>query len=372
VSSLRGAGHRATPTVALPETAEGFRRQAREFLATYRAAPPERRQAVAARAGYVVPHWPAPYGRGADAVEQLVIEEELAELPRQSLGLGEWVLPTILQYGTDEQRERWMWRSLDGELRWCQLFSEPGAGSDAAAVSTRAVPVAGGWRLTGQKVWTSEAHICQWGLATVRTDPDAPKHRGITAMAVDVHAPGVEVRPLTEITGESLFNEVFLDDVFVPDSDVIGAVNDGWRVARATLANERLSIGSNPITVTADALLELRAAGLPATTSHDVAVGGLLSEAYALQCLNAQQLFRALSGAEPGVEGNIAKLVGAEHAQHIVNLGMRINRGAAVGNDPRWVHDYLFARCLTIAGGTSEVVRTQIAERILDLPRAAD
>ncbi|HEX3899766.1 MAG TPA: acyl-CoA dehydrogenase [Mycobacteriales bacterium] len=364
------AGVRRSPSVDLPPEAEGFRGEARLFLETWRAAVPEQRQPLAARAGYLVPHWPQPYGRGAGAVEQLVLEEELSELPRQSLGLGEWVLPTILQHGTQEQRDRYLWPSLEGTLRWCQLFSEPGAGSDAAAVATRAHRVEGGWVVNGQKVWTSEAHMCQMGLATVRTDPKATTHAGITAMAIDLSAAGVDVRPLTEITGETLFNEVFLDEVFVPDGDVIGALGGGWKVALSTLANERLSIGANPVTLEAEALLALLSRHACVDDGILREIGGLLAEAQALKALNLRQLERVMSDGPPGVEGNIAKLLAGEHAQRVVNLGARIAGAALVtGAEPEWAHDYLFARCLTIAGGTSEVVRTQIAERILGLPR---
>ena len=371
VQELRAAGTVRRASVDLPQAeAEGHRADARAFLAAWRAAPEADRQQLAARAGYVVPHWPRPYGRGGDPVEQVVIDEELGELPRQSLGLGEWVLPTILQHGTDEQRDRYLWPSLEGQLRWCQLFSESGAGSDAAAVSTRARRTDGGWLVTGQKVWTSDARNCQRGLATVRTNTEAPKHRGITAMVIDMHAKGVEVRPLTEITGEALFNEVFLDDVFVPDSDVVGAVDGGWRVARATLANERLSIGGNPVTVEAHELLPLAQRYGADDTGTRRDVGRLLSEAQGLHALNLQQVERALSGAEPGVEGGVAKLVGGEHAQRVVDLGLRIAGPAAVlGLEPTWSRDFLFTRCLTIAGGTSEVVRNQLAEAVLGLPR---
>ncbi|MCW2620648.1 MAG: acyl-CoA dehydrogenase domain protein [Frankiales bacterium] len=370
VFDLRRAGQARSTAVDLPPEAEDYRTQAQAFLATYRATAPEQRQAVTARAGYLVPHWPAPYGRAAGPVEQLVLDEELSELPKQTLGLGEWVVPTILQYGTDEQKDRLLWPSLEGQLRWCQLFSEPGAGSDAAAVTTRARRTDGGWLVTGQKVWTSDAHNCQRGLATVRTDPTAAKHAGISALVIDMSAQGVEVRPLREITGEAMFNEVFFDDVFVADADVIGPVGGGWKVARATLANERLSIGGNPVTLPAAALLEL----LARHEAYDDGVlreaGVLLSESQVLNALNLQQIDRALSGAEPGPEGNIAKIVIGEHSQRIVNLGMRIAGLAGVlGEEPSWAHDYLFTRCLTIAGGTSEVVRTQIAERLLGLPR---
>jgi alkylation response protein AidB-like acyl-CoA dehydrogenase len=303
-------------------------------------------------------------------VEQLVIEEELSATERPGLGLGEWILPTLLQHGSAEQQDRLLWSSLEGRLRWCQLFSEPGAGSDAAAISTRARWTDGGWLISGQKVWTSDARNCHRGLATVRTDPDASKHRGITAMIIDLHAPGVEVRPLTDITGEALFNEVFFDDVFVPDVDVVGEVNDGWRVARAALGNERISIGAGSVTMQADSLLGLLDRHRPDDVGSAREVGALLVEAHALQMLNLRHAARAVAGTEPGVEGSLAKLFGAEHAQRVVDLGMRIAGGAAlIGGEPALVHDFFFSRCLTIAGGTSEVLRNQIAERILGLPR---
>jgi alkylation response protein AidB-like acyl-CoA dehydrogenase len=208
------------------------------------------------------------------------------------------------------------------------------------------------------------------GLATVRTDPKATTHAGITAMAIDLSAAGVDVRPLTEITGETLFNEVFLDEVFVPDGDVIGALGGGWKVALSTLANERLSIGANPVTLEAEALLALLSRHACVDDGILREIGGLLAEAQALKALNLRQLERVMSDGPPGVEGNIAKLLAGEHAQRVVNLGARIAGAALVtGAEPEWAHDYLFARCLTIAGGTSEVVRTQIAERILGLPR---
>jgi len=370
IAGLRRAGVRRVETVDLPPEAEEYRRTARAFREEYLHTPADRRQPLFARSGYLVPHWPPPFGRSAGAIEQLVIDEELAGLERPSLGLGEWILPTVLQHGTSEQLERWMWPSLEGDLRWCQLFSEPGAGSDAAAISTRAERVEGGWSVTGQKVWTSDARACQRGLATVRTNPTAAKHAGITTMAIDMHAPGVEVRPLVEITGETLFNEVFFDGVFVPDADVVGAIDAGWRVARAALGNERISIGAGSVTMGADALLGLLERHRPDDVGLLREVGALLAEGQALRMLNLRQAARAVAGGEPGVEGSLAKLFGAEHAQRIGQLGMRI-AGAAVlrGEESILEHDFFYAKCLTIAGGTSEVLRNQIAERILGLPR---
>jgi alkylation response protein AidB-like acyl-CoA dehydrogenase len=370
VIALQRDGVRRRQSVDLPDGAEQYRQAALDFRSELEAADADDRQRLWARRGYLQPHWPAPYGRAADSVEQLIIEDALQGLDKPSLGLGEWVVPTLLQHGSAEQVERLIWPSLEGELRWCQLFSEPGAGSDAAAVATKARRVDDGWVVTGQKVWTSDAVNCQRGLATVRTDPNVGKHKGITAVIIDLADPAVQIRPLTEITGETLFNEVFFDDLFVPDRDVVGAVNDGWSVAMAAFGNERVSIGGGSVTMTADALIDLLARHRPDDSGVAREVGALLIESYTLATLNLRQAARAVFAAGPGIEGNIAKLFGAEHAQRVAELGLRIAGPAIlVGEEPNVVHDYLFSRCLTIAGGTSEIVRNLIAERILGLPR---
>ncbi|BCZ21928.1 acyl-CoA dehydrogenase [Mycobacterium senriense] len=370
VIALQRDGVRRRQSVDLPEGAEQYRQAALDFRAELEAADADDHQRLWARSGYLQPHWPTPYGRVADSVEQLIIEDTLDGLDKPSLGLGEWVVPTLLQHGSPEQVERLIWPSLEGDLRWCQLFSEPGAGSDAAAVATKASRVDGGWVVNGQKVWTSDAVNCQRGLATVRTDPNVRKHKGITAMIIDLADPAVRIRPLTEITGETLFNEVFFDDVFVPDRDVVGGVNDGWSVAMAAFGNERVSIGGGSVTMTAGALIDLLARHRPGDTGIAREVGALLIESYTLATLNLRQAARAVFDAGPGVEGNIAKLFGAEHAQRVAELALRIaDRAILVGEEPDVVHDYLFSRCLTIAGGTSEIVRNLVAERILGLPR---
>jgi alkylation response protein AidB-like acyl-CoA dehydrogenase len=370
VIALQLKGVRRRQSVDLPEGAEQYRRAALDFRTELEASDSEDRQRLWARSGYLQPHWPAPYGRAADSIEQLIIEDALDGLDKPSLGLGEWVVPTLLQHGSAEQVDRLIWPSLEGELRWCQLFSEPGAGSDAAAVATKARRVDDGWVVSGQKVWTSDAAICQRGLATVRTDPNVRKHKGITAMIIDLGDPAVRIRPLTEITGETLFNEVFFDEVFVPDRDVVGGVNDGWGVAMAAFGNERVSIGGGSVTMTADALLDLLTRYRADDSGAARDVGALLIESYTLATLNLRQTARAVFDTGPGIEGNIAKLFGAEHAQRVAELALRIaDRAILVGDEPEVVHDYLFSRCLTIAGGTSEIVRNLIAERILRLPR---
>jgi alkylation response protein AidB-like acyl-CoA dehydrogenase len=369
VTRLRREGLRRRVGLDLPPEAEGHRAAVRAFVEQLHGTPADERQTSFARAGYLVPHWPTPYGRGADPVEQLVIDEELEGIELPSLGLGEWLIPSLLEFGTPEQIDRWMWPSLEGEIRWCQLFSEPDAGSDAAAVKTKATRVAGGWSVTGQKVWTSQAAECDVGLATIRTNTEVPKHKGITMMLIDMRADGVEVRPLTELSGEQLFNEVFLDDVFVPDDAVIGPIDGGWRVARAALGNERVTIGHHPASMVADALLD-RVERCRDDAALLRQLGVLLAEGHALRMLNVRSAARLVEDGSMGVEGSLGKLVGAEHAQRIVDLGLdMVGTAAPLGHDVDLLHDYFFTRCLTIAGGTSEVLRSQIGEHILGLPR---
>nr|CRL68531.1 acyl-CoA dehydrogenase [Mycolicibacter nonchromogenicus] len=365
-----GQAHGAS--FALPEEAEQYRQDARQAAAAVKALPEDKRRDYLVDSGYLVPHWPKPYGRAADVLEQLVIEEEFADIERADMGITGWVTLTIAQAGTDDQRERWVEPVLRGQVMWCQLFSEPGAGSDAAAVRTAAKKVDGGWRVTGQKVWTSLAQHCQWGLATVRTDPDAPKHAGVTMMAIDMKAPGVTVNPLRGLTGDTHFNEVFFDDVFVPDADVVGDVNKGWLVARATLGNERISIGGGsaaPTGFDADELVALIDAD-PDGARYVRRAGEVIAVGHTLPLLNLRRVSRAIAGTEPGPEGNVTKLLVAEHSQHLTELGMDLVGSAGVtGATPKLTRAYLGNRAMTIAGGTSEITRNTIAERILGLPR---
>ena len=246
VAALAIAGSRRNLAADLPPEAESLREEIRAVVAEVAAAAEADRRAAIAEAGLIMPHWPAPWGRGASPLEQLVIDEELAAagVPRPHLAVGAWALPTLIAHGTAEQQERWVRPTLQGRLNWCQLFSEPGAGSDLAALSTRAERVEGGWVLNGQKVWTSLAQTADFGICLARSDPDAGKHAGITYFIVDMRAEGIDIRPLRELTGAAMFNEVFFNDVFVPDDAVVGAPGDGWRIGRTTLANERVSMSS--------------------------------------------------------------------------------------------------------------------------------
>jgi alkylation response protein AidB-like acyl-CoA dehydrogenase len=370
VARIAAAGVRRDRAVDLPAAAEEFRPAVREFKDALLAAPDAAKRALWADSRYLVPHWPLPWGRAASPVEQLVIEEELAGVAKPGMGIGEWVVLSVTSHGTPDQLERWIWPSLRGELVWCQLFSEPGAGSDAAAVQTKATKVDGGWRVTGQKVWTSTAQFCNRGLATVRTDPDAPKHKGITAVVIDLKAPGVLVRPLREITGEAMFNEVFFDDVFVPDDDVVGEVNGGWSVARTTLGNERVSIGGGLMAGAAFEALPLLSKYAPDDTGLWREAGRILADEMALSAVNLRQVARAVAGAQPGPEGAVTKVIISQHLQRVSELAMRVLGPAGVdGSEPRPATSYLLVRSMTIAGGTTEIGKNVIAERILGLPR---
>ncbi|WP_370333999.1 acyl-CoA dehydrogenase [Mycolicibacterium hippocampi] len=366
-----GQAHGASFT--LPPEADDHRSAAREVATRVKALPTDQQRDALVESGYLVPYWPRPWGRGADVLEQLVIEEEFADIDRPDMGITGWVALTIAQAGTEDQRERWVEPVLRGQVMWCQLFSEPGAGSDAAAVRTAAKKVDGGWRITGQKVWTSLAHLCQWGLATVRTDFDAPKHAGVTMMAIDMKSEGVTVNPLRGITGDAHFNEVFFDDVFVPDSDVVGDVNKGWLVARATLGNERVSIGGGSGAIggtTPDHLVKLLDSSPATAMMYSRQAGEVIAEIHALRLLNLRRASRAIAGAEPGPEGNVTKLLVAESGQRLTELAFELaGTAAVVEQTPQLTRSYLGNRAMTIAGGTSEITRNTIAERILGLPR---
>jgi alkylation response protein AidB-like acyl-CoA dehydrogenase len=281
----------------------------------------------------------------------------------------------VIVYGTVEQQQRWIPPTLRGELVWCQLFSEPSAGSDLASLTTRAVRVEGGWLVTGQKVWTSMAHAADWGILLARTDPDAEQHEGISCFMVDMRqTDGLDVRPLRELTGESMFNEVFFDDAFVPDDCLVGRAGDGWRAARTTLANERVFMGGGmSFGRGLEQILRAVTEEHPGDAVVLDEVGGTVATAHALACLGFRLTLAALTGADPsGSEAAVRKLLGVLHDQHVQELGWSLLGPAgavADGEGEAWSRGFLFNRNLTIAGGTSEIQRNIIGERVLGLPR---
>ncbi|WP_297698519.1 acyl-CoA dehydrogenase [Mycobacterium sp.] len=360
----------------LPPEAEELRTSVRADATAIAALDKEAQRDKLIETGYVMPHWPKPWGRAADAVEQLVIEEEFraAGIKRPDYGITGWVILTLIQHGTPWQIERFVEKALRKDEIWCQLFSEPDAGSDAASIKTRATRVEGGWKINGQKVWTSGAHYCARGLATVRTDPDAPKHAGITTVIVDMKAPEVEVRPLRQITGGSDFNEVFFNDLFVPDEDVVGTPNSGWTVARATLGNERVSIGGSGSFYEglAAQLVQLTQERPDRLAGGQIRVGTYLAGETALRLLNLRRVARSVEGAGPGPEGNVTKLKLADHmVEGAAIMAALLGPEVALLDGPGALAGRLMmgARGMAIAGGTSEVTRNQIAERILGMPR---
>lgn len=369
VAALTRQGVRRELRIDLASVEE-LRPQITAAVAEVAARPAEDRQRALAEAGLQAPHWPKPYGRNASPAEQLLIDQELAAaaVERPDLVIGWWAAPTILEHGTPEQIERFIPATLNGEIFWCQMFSEPGAGSDLASLRTKAVRADGGWRLTGQKVWTSAAHRAQWGVCLARTDPEAPKHKGITYFLIDMAAPGIEIRPLREITGDDLFNEVFLDDVFVPDEMVVGAVNDGWRLARTTLSNERVAMAAGTALDNPMEELLRTVAELDLDAAQQDRLGRLLLSAQVGALLDQRIAQLAVGGADPGAESSARKLIGVRYRQALSEFRMELSAGAGVVVDDT-VFDFLNTRCLTIAGGTEQILLTVAAERLLGLPR---
>jgi alkylation response protein AidB-like acyl-CoA dehydrogenase len=336
--------------------------------------------------GWVGTHWPVEHGgRGASATEMVIYNQELARVgapPLLGRGGLSLVGPTLITHGTDEQRRRWMPPILTGEDIWCQLFSEPDAGSDLAGLSTRGEKRDDVYVVTGQKVWSSYATFANWAIALVRTDPDAPKHKGISMLAIPMTAAGIEIRPLRQITGESEFNEVFLDNVEVPVGNLIGPEHQGWQVANTTLGNER---GGS--FVWKEQMLHEVAIKVLAKTC---AARGLLDDALVRQCLarswidveifrlhNARTLTRLGKGEEIGPMSSVVKLFWAGMSQRFYETAAAVlgsdsllepDDSNAV-DDGRWVHGLLASRANSIMGGTSEIQRTIIGERLLGLPR---
>ncbi len=401
--------------LSIPGNDHPARQQLRRWLAEHPSPSPR----DLAEGGYVAPHWPRPWGLGADAVEQLVIDDELrrsgVRRPSNQIGIG-WAGPTIIQAGTEEQKQRYIFPLLAGEELWCQLFSEPGAGSDLASLSTRAVRDGDEWVIEGQKVWTSFAHQAAFGILLARTDPDAQKHRGISYFICPMDAPGVEVRAIVDMTGDHTFNEVFFDGARIPAENLVGEVNEGWALAKVTLGNERVSLsgegalwGQGP---TADDLVSLvRRSGTDVGPQLRDRLARTWAESEILRLIRLRTIGAALSGRAPGPEASVRKALADDHGQRVMELamelagpwglladagpsqGLRSTSPAApetsatptppAGRPERsgtwskdgaewppivWAKGYLFSRALTIGGGTSEVQRDIIAERVLGLP----
>ncbi|HVF74667.1 MAG TPA: acyl-CoA dehydrogenase family protein [Acidimicrobiales bacterium] len=337
-----------------------------------------------AEAGYVAPHWPRPWGLDADPISQLVIDDELRRArvsrPPNPIGIG-WAGPTIIHAGTQEQKDRYLLPMLSGEDIWCQLFSEPGAGSDLASLSTRAVRDGDTYVVNGQKIWTSLGHFAKYGILIARTNPDAPKHKGISYFVCPMDTPGIEVRPIIEMTGAHSFNEVFFDDVRIPAENLVGEENEGWSLAKVTLGNERVSLsgegalwGRGP---TAGDLLDLvRERGPVADPVLRQRLASLYIESEVLRLIRLRTVSAKVHGRQPGPEASVRKALADEHGQHILGLakdlagaaGMLTDVGPLGSPAGEWAYGYLFAPALTIGGGTSEVQRNIIGERVLGLP----
>ncbi|WP_328925436.1 acyl-CoA dehydrogenase family protein [Streptomyces sp. NBC_00190] len=371
---LAAAGARRELRLELPAGAEAYRAKARTAIEDARGLDPVAARRILAPTGYAAPYLPPPYGLGAGPVEQLVVQQELraAGVKIADLSIATWVVPSLIAYGTDAQREAYVLPTLRGDVTWCQLFSEPGAGSDLASLRTRAERTAdGSWRVNGQKVWTSSAHSADYGILLARTDPDAPKHKGLGYFVVDMRTtPGIDVRPLKEITGEALFNEVWFDDALLPADALVGAADGGWKVARNTLGNERVHMADQMSFDSGLEALLARSADLDGT--YRARIGALAAEAHALACIGLRTTLQQVSGLEPGAGASVRKLVQTPHQQRTAELALELLGPAGAvreGAGERAVHGMLMSRCLTIAGGTTQVQLNVVAERILGLPR---
>ena len=360
-----------------------------------------------ADAGLVAPHWPRPYGLDADPEHQLIIDDELSKVgirrPANPIGIG-WAGPTLLYAGSKEQQETHLPRLLSGEDFWCQLFSEPGSGSDLANLGTRAVRDGDEYIVNGQKIWTSGAQFATFGILIARTDPDAPKHKGVSYFICPMDLPGIEIRPIKEMTGGSTFNEVFFTDVRLPAANLVGEENEGWRLAKVTLGNERVSLstggvlwGSGPTAL--EMLDAVRLYGPVTDPVMRQRLAGVYIEHMLLDLIRMRTLSARLRGEQPGPEASIRKILADEHGQNVMEVARDLIGPYAVAHDPSnnesekadhsglgggggvgtralehvgWLHGYLFARSLTIGGGTGEVQRNIVAERVLGLPHDVD
>ncbi|BAX90635.1 acyl-CoA dehydrogenase [Mycobacterium shigaense] len=359
-----------------PET-EKLRAEIRDEVAAFKEMERGARTVALAEGGWVLPYLPKPWGRGSSPVEQVLIAQEFTtgRVKRPQVGIAAWIIPSIVAFGTEEQKQRFLPPTFRGEMIWCQLFSEPGAGSDLAGLTTKATRTDGGWRITGQKIWTTAAQFSHYGALLARTDPSAPKHNGITYFLLDMKSEGVDVKPLRELTGNAMFNTVYIDDVFVPDECVLGEVNRGWEVSRNTLTAERVSIGSSDANflATLPQFVDFVRDGHFDQVAQQRA-GQLIAEGHAAKVLNLRSTLLTLAGGDAMPSAAISKLLSMRTGQGYAEFAVSsFGTDAAIG-DPaeppgRWGEYLLASRATTIYGGTSEVQLNIIAERLLGLPR---
>ncbi len=376
VDTATTSGMRAVDIDLDPDT-EKLRAEIRAEVAAFKEMDRESRKVAIAEAGWVLPYLPKPWGRASSPVEQVIIAQEFAagRVKRPQVGIAAWIIPSIVAFGTEEQKQRFLPPTFRGEMVWCQLFSEPGAGSDLAGLSTKATKVDGGWRITGQKIWTTAAQFSQWGALLARSDPNAPKHQGITYFLLDMKSKGVTVKPLRELTGQEFFNTVYIDDVFVPDEYVLGEVNRGWEVSRNTLTAERVSIGGSDLNFLASLqqFVEfVRDGHFDQVARHRA--GQLIAEGHAAKVLNLRSTLLTLAGGDAMPSAAISKLLSMRTGQGYAEFAVSSFGTDAVIGDPhtpqgKWGEFLLSSRATTIYGGTSEVQLNIIAERLLGLPR---
>ena len=376
VDTATSIGMRAVNIDLDPET-EKLRAEIRAEVAALKAMDREPRKVAIAEGGWVLPYLPKPWGRAASPVEQIIIAQEFTtgRVNRPQVGIAAWIIPSIVAFGTEEQKQRLLPPTFRGDIFWCQLFSEPGAGSDLAGLTTKATRAEGGWRITGQKIWTTYAQYSQWGALLARTDPSAPKHNGITYFLLDMKSEGITVKPLRELTGQEFFNTVYIDDVFVPDECVLGEVNRGWEVSRNTLTAERVSIGSsdaNFLATLPEFVEFVRDGQFDQIAQHRA--GQLIAEGHAAKVLNLRSTLLTLAGGDAMPSAAISKLLSMRTGQGYAEFAVSsFGTDAAIGdtNEPpgKWGENLLASRATTIYGGTSEVQLNIIAERLLGLPR---
>jgi 3-oxochol-4-en-24-oyl-CoA dehydrogenase len=394
----------------MPADDDPRRLAVREWLAEH----PNPTNADLHEAGYIVPHWPAPYGLDADPMHQLIIDEELerggvsrTSTSTNAIGVG-WAAPTIFLAGSEWQKERFLPKIFSGDEVWCQLFSEPDSGSDLASLATRAVRDGDEYVINGSKIWSSGAHHSQFGILIARTDPDVPKHKGISYFILPMDLPGIELQPIVDMTTAHSFNQTFFDNVRLPAKYLVGQEGDGWRLAKVTLANERVSLssagslwGTGP---SAEHLLELvRVNGGVSDPVMRQRITALHIESEILRLGRLRTLSARLHGKTPGPEASVQKIMGDEHGQHVMEIakdlagahGMiagsgpagsipeRAQSGATEVNfprgsgpypdvDPIWHYGFLFSPALTVGGGTFAIQRNIVAEHVLGLPRDID